>query len=138
MLKPISFALAALLVATPVMAAPFRDKIDPYPYQVDPLEQAKPLMVIRYNQNNVYYQLPLYNAVQKSLQVKPTAQFTFLSKVPFTGHPEKDRDAEDAARRNWQSVLQTLNEIGLPDKQMNVRFEKSNQVLNNEILMFVQ
>lgn len=138
MLKPISFALAATLIAAPLFAAPFRDKIEPYPYQVDQANLAKPLMVIRYNQNNVYYQLPLYNAVQKALQVKPTAQFTFLSKVPYTGHPEKDRYAEEAARANWQNVLQTVSEIGLPQKQMDVRFEKSNQVLNNEILVFVQ
>lgn len=139
MLKPISFTLAALLLATPLSAEPFRDKIAPYPYQAESLaEQQKPLMVIRYNQSNVYYQLPLYNTVQKALQVKPNAQFTFLSKVPVTGNPERDRNAVDSARGNWQNVLQTLTDIGLPEKQMSVRFEKSNQIFNNEILVFVQ
>ena len=132
--------LAATFVSTAAFAQhQFRDQMEPYPY-TDAAAAAtqKPLMVIRYNQENIYYQTPLYNAVSKTLQVKPTAQFTFVSKVPVTGQPEKDSRAEEQAHTNWQNVLQTLNDIGLPEKQMTMRFEKSNKVLNNEILVFVQ
>lgn len=140
MFKPIFFAMAALMAAGSVLAAPYRDEIAPY-YPADQktgFEQYKPLMVIRYNQNNVYYQLPLYNAVQKTLQVKPTAQFTFISKVPYTGQPEKDQALQQQARSNWMNVLQTVTDIGLPEKQMDVQFVQSNQVANNEILVYVQ
>lgn len=140
MIKLFTCAFALCLLAAPALAEPYRDKIAPYyPHEAKSgLEQYKPLLVIRYNQNNVYYQLPLYNAVQKALQVKPTAQFTFLSKFPFTGQPEKDQQAEIEARANWQNVLQTITDIGLPERQFTVRFEPSNMVLSNEILLYVQ
>ena len=131
--------LAATILSFSLPAfAQYRDKMEPYPYAQGEEEAQKPLMVIRFNQNNVYYQLPLYNAVQKALQVKPNAQFTFVSKVPFTGQPQKDQRFEQEARANWQNVLQTVTDIGLPEKQMEVRFEKSNQLLTNEILVFVR
>lgn len=132
--------LAAMLLSTSALAQnQFREKIEPYPISEEGVESNnKPLMVIRYNQENVYYQLPLYNAVQKTLQVKPTAQFNFVSKVPVTGSPEKDNEAERQAHKNWQDVWQTLNDIGLPEKQMTMRFEKTNRLLKNEILVFVQ
>ena len=132
--------LAAMLLSSSALAQnQFREKIEPYPIAQEGAESnQKPLMVIRYNQENVYYQLPLYNTVQKTLQVKPTAQFTFVSKVPVTGDPEKDNEAERQALKNWQDVLQTLSDIGLPEKQMTMSFQKSNKLLKNEILVFVQ
>jgi hypothetical protein len=131
--------LAAMFVSTAAFAQhQYRDKMEPYPTEDESTANQKPLMVIRYNQDNVYYQTPLYNAVSKTLQVKPTAQFTFVSKIPFTGHPEKDSAYEEQAHANWQNVLQTLSDIGLPEKQMTMHFEKSNKVADNEILIFVQ
>lgn len=135
----LSFLLATTFVSTAALAQhQYRDKMEPYPYQEEMQANQKPLMVIRYNQENVYYQLPLFNVVQKALQVKPNAEFTFVSKIPHTGHPEKDSAAETQAHTNWQAVLQTLNDIGLPEKQMHMRFEKSNAVAANEILVFVK
>lgn len=134
-----SLVFASLVfTAASVSAQAYRDKIEPYPIDQARKQNAKPLMVIRYNQENIYYQLPLYNAVQKTLQVKPTAMFTFVSKVPFTGQPEADNAAENQARKNWQDVLQSLSDMGLPEQQMRVQFEKSNQLLQNEILVFVE
>jgi len=130
--------IAAMLVSTSALAQhQYRDKMEPYP-AADAEANARPLMVIRYNQENIYYQMPLYNAVRKALQVKPDAQFTFVSKIPVTGHPEKDSKAQQQAHTNWQAVLQTLNDIGMPEKQMTMRFEQSNALLNNEILVFVR
>ncbi len=129
------FLLVLLLLASTAHAQ-YRDAIAPY--TPDQAKVEKPLMVIRYNQENVYYQLPLYNAVRKTLQVKPTAQFNFVSKIPFTGQPQKDQASEEAARANWAGVRQTLDDIGLPERQMTMRYESSNDITANEILVFVQ
>ena len=130
--------LTAMLASTAAFAQhQFRDQIEPYPV-TEASTEAKPLMVIRYNQDNIYYQKPLYNVVSKTLQVKPNAQITFVSKIPVTGQPEKDSRLEEEAHTNWQNVLQTLNDIGLPERQMSMRFEKSTHIADNEILVFVQ
>lgn len=129
--------LAATFVSGTAFAEQFRDKVEPYPYVQEGVQE-KPLMVIRYNQEDIYYQMPLYNTVSKALQVKPDAQFTFVSEIPVTGQPVADSNAEADAHNNWQNVLKTLNDIGLPERQMTTRFEKSNHISSNEILVFVR
>ena len=87
-----------------------------------------PLMVIRFNQPNVYYQKPLYNAVSQALEAKPDAQFDVVG--ISTG-----RNAAQA-ERNLRQVVGTLNEIGLPTSRYSVSRRTSGNVESNEVHIF--
>ena len=76
--------MVLLLAAAPLQAMP------PQEYGSAPATAPRdhtntPLMVVRFNQRHVYYQRPLYTAVSRALEVKPSARFTMVSVVPTHG-----------------------------------------------------
>lgn len=63
-----------------------------------------PLVIIRFNQPQVSYERPLYNAVSRAAQVKPSVMFDVVATA-------KD---EETAQTYGQKVVQSLNRIGVP------------------------
>lgn len=75
-----------------------------------------PLMVIRFNQKNVYFAKPLYNAVSQALDAKPNARFDVVSVT--AGGP--------TGEHNLGKVVATLNEMGLPASRYSVTRRTAN------------
>lgn len=98
----------------------------------------KPVITIRFNQPNVYYQTPLYNIVKKTLEIKPDANFEVRSMIPSTGDEKTDNDNKKAAIENGQKILSSLASIGLPQDRIRINYSGSNTVNSNEVQVFVR
>ena len=102
------------------------------------LHKSTPLIIIRFNQKNVYYQRPLYSAIVRSLEVKPTVNFDIVSMVPITGDAALDEKNADISMKNVKRVFKDMVEMGIPDARMNVSREDSKGLATNEVHVFVR
>lgn len=98
----------------------------------------KPLMVIRFNQPNVYYQLPLYRAVKKTLSVYPTAYFEVVAVAPTTGEFFSDKEEVGKASEYAGLVTTTLKDMGLPNGRFRTIYAGDSTLQDNEIRIFVR
>lgn len=128
---------ATLLQGTATYAA------DGYPASVvaasvRPLHEERPLVVIRFNQRNVYYQRPLYSAIVRALQVKPTVAFEIVSMIPQTGDSEVDQKIEKTSMTNVRRVFMDMVNMGIPESRLNVSREDRKGLATNEVHVFVK
>ncbi len=97
----------------------------------------RPLVVIRFDRQNVAYEQALYSAVSRALERRPNATFELVAVSPATG--DNARRALDAnqARRNAEAVLRTLQSMGLPAQRVNISAQTSAQAQNNEVHLYL-
>lgn len=74
-----------------------------------------PLMTIRFNQQNVYFERPLYTVVKRAVDVKPDVVFDLQAEAPQSS--SRDQSAI-AARQSLGRVINAMQEIGVPKQQM--------------------
>lgn len=84
---------------------------------------ADPLMVIRFNQPNVYYAQSLFNVVDKAVKIKPSVQFDVVALSSKTGRGSSDLRTERRSRQHAREVMQTLMDIGIPESRLHVSYE---------------
>jgi hypothetical protein len=102
------------------------------------IHKDKPVMVIRFNSANVYYQMPLYNVVKKALQIYPGAFFELLSVIPSTGDYKTDEASSIEAHENLEKIGLTLDQIGLPRAKYEASYTTSSEITSNEVQIFVR
>lgn len=82
--------------------------------------QETPLMVIRFNQAQVDYPMPLYNTISSALQAKPSAVFDIVSVAPYAKTTHNQPYYNQVAEQDTHKVLQTLHEMGLPAQRVSM------------------
>ncbi len=92
-----------------------------------------PLVVIRFNQPRVYYERPLYNALKRALQVKPSLRINVINYFP-SKHPE----LVDEAERNLKAVVRSLGEMGIPLSRIGVASEPAPDLDYSEVHIYVR
>ncbi len=100
--------------------------------------ERRPLMVIRFDRPNVPYQQPLYNAVKRALERRPNATFDLVAVTPNAGSPAQVALHNDAAKRNAQDVLRSLNDMGLAADRVSLSATTSTSVTVNEVQIYVR
>ena len=90
------------------------------------MAQSAPFIVIRFNQQRMYYEQPLYNAVEKAVNIKPDVMFDVVGVSPATGDQAKDAAWAERSRQNMQRVIASLNAMGVPSSRLNVIQQKEN------------
>jgi len=100
--------------------------------------ERRPLMVIRFDRRNVPYQEALYNAVRRALERRPDASFDLVAVTPNAGTPAQVALHTDAAKRNAQDVLRSLNNMGLPGDRVSLSATSSANVMVNEVQIYVR
>jgi hypothetical protein len=100
--------------------------------------QGKPLMVIRFNQQRIYYEQQLYVAVSKAIGAKPTVMFDLVSYVPKTGEEKLDAQWQATARHNTQTILKSMMEMGVPSSRITTRAQPIRGGEYDEIHLFVR
>lgn len=98
----------------------------------------RPLVVIRFDRPNVAYQQALYTAVNKALQRRPQAGFDLVAVAAAKGSPAQVTVASNKARRNAESVLRSLSEMGLPLQRVRLSAITSAQARTNEVHLYVR
>ena len=98
----------------------------------------QPLVVIRFDRQDVPYQQALYNAVSKALERRPQAAFDLVAVAASTGTPTQAAANQNLSRRNAERVLRTLTEMGLPPQRVMLSATSSTQIATNEVHLYVR
>lgn len=102
------------------------------------LASGRPLVVIRFDRQNVQYEQALYDAVSKALERRPNAAFDLVAVTPGGGTPAEVALNSNSARRNAESVLRTLTNMGLPPERVSLAATTSPTATTTEVHLYVR
>ncbi len=100
--------------------------------------QGTPLVVIRFNQQHVYYEKPLYNAVQKAVQTDANVAFDVVSFVPQTEDIRKNKKINELTRANDERIVESLKKMGISPSNITVHNQPTPGLTNHEVKIFVR
>lgn len=123
-----AFASAAPMPASPISASAGSTMT----------EGRRPLVVIRFDRARVDYQQALYTAVSRALERRPDAAFDLVAVSPNRGNAAQVTLNSANAKRNAESVLRSLTEMGLPATRVQLSSTTSTQAQNTEVHVYVR
>ncbi len=97
-----------------------------------------PLVVIRFDRNNVDYQQILYAALSQALQSRPGAGFSVVAVSPTRGTVTAVHLAQTAAKRHAQEVMRSITEMGVPASRLAVASSTDPNATASEVRVFVR
>lgn len=106
--------------------------------RVGNLANRRPLVVIRFDRDDVPYEEPLFTAVSEALNRRPTAVFDLVSVVPQRGTPAQVALSANSARRNAERVLRNLTAMGLPSDRISLSATTSTSTTASEVHVYVR
>ena len=98
----------------------------------------RPLVVVRFDRNDVPYQQALYNAVSRVLEKRPDAVFDLVAVAPSSGGQARVALNSNKARRHAEGVLRTLVEMGLPPARVAVSAKTAAVARTNEVHLYLR
>lgn len=98
----------------------------------------RPLVVIRFDRDQVPYQQALYNAVGRVLERRPSAAFDLVAVAPASGGPARVALNSNKARRHAEDVLRSLTEMGLPPARVAVSAKTASSANANEVHLYLR
>jgi hypothetical protein len=102
------------------------------------LEGSKPLVVIRFDRENVNYEHAVYQAVSKALDRFPNASFDVLAVSPTGSNAAEGALMVADAKRNADAVARSLSQLGLPPGRVHMNATKSATASVTEVQIFVR
>lgn len=108
------------------------------PARVGNLANRRPLVVIRFDRDDVPYEEPLFTAVSEALSRRPSAAFDLVSVVPQRGTPAQVALSANTARRNAERVLRNLTAMGLPSDRISLSATSSTETTSSEVHVYVR
>lgn len=97
-----------------------------------------PLVTIRFDKPNVNYEGPLYAAVKGALDRRPGASFDVIAVSPASATPGGQALGATAVRRNAESVVRSLTNMGLPSNRIRVSQTTNAGTQTGEVQVFVR
>lgn len=97
-----------------------------------------PLVTIRFDKPNVNYEGALYAAVKGALDRRPGATFDVVAVSPAGSTPGTQALGATSTRRNAESVVRSLTNMGLPTNRINVSQTTSSAARSGEVQVFVR
>lgn len=98
----------------------------------------RPLVVIRFDNENVDYEPALFSAVSAALDRRPNAAFDVVAVAPAVGTAGEVAVNANESRRNADAVLRSLASMGLPSDRVSVSSATSGAARANEVHIFVR
>jgi len=98
----------------------------------------RPLMVIRFDRANVAYEQALYTAVSRALERRPGAVFDVVAVAPSSGTPGQVALNTTSAKRNADTVVRSLTNMGLPAERINLSSTTSSSAQTSEVQIYVR
>ncbi len=98
----------------------------------------RPLVVIRFDRPNVDYEQALYSAVSRALARRPQAGFDLVAVASRRGTPAKVTLNSNKAKRNAESVLRSLANMGLPLDRVRLSAMTQDTAESNEVHLYVR
>lgn len=97
----------------------------------------RPLILIRFDRQNVPYDQALYSAVSRALERQPNSIFELVAISPASGSEAQRALNSNRARRNAENVLRTLQSMGLPTQRVTVTARTSANASSNEVHLYL-
>lgn len=94
------------------------------------------VMIIRFNQKNVYFQNSLKKVVDRVSEVKPEAVYEIQSVIPSVAVNGRGNDREYAM--NLHRVISEFNTLGVPMGRINIDISDSPDVREHEIRILIR
>jgi hypothetical protein len=99
---------------------------------------SRPLVVIRFDKSNPTYEQALYTAVNRALERKPDARFDIVAVAPSKGTQAQVALAASNSKKNAETVMRSLTNMGLPADRVKLSSKSSGSVQNSEVQVFVR
>ncbi len=106
--------------------------------QVASLAGRRPLVVIRFDRADVPFEQALYTAVSQALESRPGSQFDLVAVTPGGGSPADVALNSSKSKKNAESVLRALLEMGLPADRVDLSASSSGDAVTNEVHIYVR
>ena len=97
-----------------------------------------PLVVIRFDHNDVDYQQILYAALNQALQTRPGAAFAVVAVSPTRGTATAVQLAQTAAHRHAEEVVRTMTDMGVLASRLTVASATDPSATASEVRVFVR
>ena len=98
----------------------------------------RPLVVIRFDRPNVSYENALYTAVKGALDRRPNATFEVVAVSSSSGTPGSSAISETSSRRNAESVVRSLTQMGLTSDRVRLSTATSATAGTGEVDVYVR
>jgi len=102
------------------------------------LATGRPLMVIRFDRQDVDYEQMLYKAANEALARKPNAGFDVVGVSPAAGTPAQLSLSSDQARNNAGKVARSLLNMGMPADRVSVTQVMDPNAQVNEVHLYIR
>jgi len=86
----------------------------------------------------VAFEGALYTAVSRALERRPQATFDLVAVAPGRGSPAQVTVASNKSKRNAESVLRSLSNMGLPLERVRLSAMTSTRADTNEVHIYVR
>ena len=97
----------------------------------------RPLVVIRFDRDNVNYSNAVYQAVSRALDRYPQASFTVMAVSPTGANPAEGALASSDAKRNADGVARTLSQLGVASGHIQLTQASSAGISSTEVRIYV-
>lgn len=97
-----------------------------------------PLLVVRFNQDRVYYQQSLYSVISRAVQAKPSVMFNIITLIPQTGDSSFDKKSTVEAQTNTNTLVRDMVQMGVPQNRIRVSYQNGSNLQSSELHMFVE
>lgn len=98
----------------------------------------RPLVKIRFDQPNVDYQQAVYMAVNEAMQKYPNARFELVAVNPSAGNAAQVAIESTRARRNAETVLRSLSQMGVDVNRIDLSNMQSAEAKSNEVHIYIR
>ncbi|MEW5703839.1 MAG: hypothetical protein AB1781_04540 [Pseudomonadota bacterium] len=98
----------------------------------------RPLVVIRFDRENVEYEQALYTAIRDALDRRPNATFDLVAIASMKGNTADAARNTNTSKKNAEDVLRALRDMGLPADRLNLKAMQSMDAESNEVHIYVR
>jgi hypothetical protein len=98
----------------------------------------RPLVVIRFDRPNPAYEQALYTAVSRAIERRPEAVFDLVAVSPGRGSQAQVALASSNAKRQAETVMRSLTDMGLPANRVSLSASTSAAAQTNEVHVYVR
>ena len=98
----------------------------------------RPLVKIKFDQPNVDYQQAVYMAMNEAMQKYPNARFELVAVNPSAGNAAQIAIESTRARRNAETVLRSLSQMGIDVNRIDLSNLQSPEAKTNEVHIYIR
>jgi hypothetical protein len=102
------------------------------------LSRRNPLVIIRFERDDLKYRQTLYDAVAAALERRPNSRFDLVAVAPKKGLATQVALETNSSKRQAERVLHSLIEMGLPPNRLSLSSMTSAAVETGEVHVYVR